>query len=74
MMIFINGKKESIELERVSVIELLKVKDVKMPEMVSVQLNGSILNKDDFDTTFIQDDDQIDFLYFMGGGMNPKEL
>ena len=74
MKIFINGKKESIELERVSVIKLLKVKDVEMPEMVSVQLNGSILNKDDFDTTFIQDDDQIDFLYFMGGGMNPKEL
>ena len=39
-----------------------------MPEMVSVEYNGEILDREAFETTVINDGDAIEFLYFMGGG------
>ncbi len=68
MKLTINGKPEEIAGENLSVVELLKVKDVDMPDMVSVQLNGEILERSAFDTTTVQNDDEVEFLYFMGGG------
>lgn len=67
MKIIINGKEEVIEKE-ISVLELLKIKDVQMPDMVSVELNGEILNKEKYSETKVKDGDSIEFLYFMGGG------
>ena len=51
-----------------SVTALLTEQDVKMPEMVSVELNGEILRRDKFDQTTLKAGDKIEFLYFMGGG------
>ena len=42
--------------------------NVKMPQMVSVELNGQILKRSEFDRTVLKDDDKVEFLYFMGGG------
>ena len=39
-----------------------------MPEMVSVEYNGEILDRENFDSTAVKDGDEIEFLYFMGGG------
>ena len=39
-----------------------------MPDMVSIEYNGTILNRDDYDSTIVNDGDRIEFLYFMGGG------
>jgi len=36
--------------------------------MVSVQLNDEFLTKDEYPTITLKDGDQINFLYFMGGG------
>jgi len=36
--------------------------------MVSVELNSEILNRVDFETTQLKENDQIEFLFFMGGG------
>ncbi|MCK8824415.1 sulfur carrier protein ThiS [Fuchsiella alkaliacetigena] len=69
MKIQVNGKKVEYENE-LTVKELLKEEDVDMPEMVSVELNGEILAKDKFDSQLIKDGDQVEFLYFMGGGSN----
>jgi len=41
---------------------------VEQPDMVSVQLNGEFVPRDRFAATVFQDGDEIDFLYFMGGG------
>lgn len=68
MKLTINGRADTIEKEKLSVIELLQMKDVEMPEMVSVQLNGDILERSDFDSTFVAEGDEVEFLYFMGGG------
>ena len=67
MNITING--EQVQLEKpVTITELLSVRNVSMPDMVSVELNGKILDRKDFDTIRIQEGDTIEFLYFMGGG------
>jgi sulfur carrier protein len=67
MKLQING--ESVEVgDAISVSELLKVQEVKMPDMVSVELNGGIIQRDTFDATVLADGDKIEFMYFMGGG------
>ncbi|MGC6367549.1 MAG: sulfur carrier protein ThiS [Candidatus Marinamargulisbacteria bacterium] len=68
MKLQINGESETIEKESITISDLLAYKEVKMPEMVSVELNGDILDRDAFGTTNLKDDDQVEFLYFMGGG------
>ena len=69
MTLTINGKKETLEQNgSFTVVDLLKVKQVDMPDMVSVQLNGEILNREQFGSTRIKDNDEVEFLYFMGGG------
>ncbi|TCT14234.1 sulfur carrier protein [Natranaerovirga pectinivora] len=67
MQIKINGEVKELE-KALNVTELLQTQDVKMPEMVSVELNGEIIDRDDFDTTVVKENDEVEFLYFMGGG------
>jgi sulfur carrier protein len=68
MKLIINGKEEDIQPDNVSVTELLKIKSVEQPDMVSVELNGEFLKRPDFGTTQLKSGDRIEFLYFMGGG------
>jgi len=68
MKLKINGENEVIDQEQLSVSDLLVLKAVKMPEMVSVELNGDILDRDQFSTTQLNNEDEVEFLYFMGGG------
>ena len=68
MTVTINGKREALSADRLTVVELLKLKDVAMPDMVSVQINGDILSRADFAATPVRDNDNVEFLYFMGGG------
>jgi sulfur carrier protein len=67
MKLIINGKE--IEFSAgLTVNELLVEQNVKMPEMVSVELNEQILKRSQFDSTQLKDGDKVEFLYFMGGG------
>ena len=67
MKIIVNGK--SVECsDNLTVSELLIDQKVKMPEMISVELNGEILRRNKFDQTAINENDKVEFLYFMGGG------
>ncbi len=67
MKLIVNGK-ESDFADSVTVSELLVEQKVKMPDMVSVELNGQILRRTKFEETILKDDDKVEFLYFMGGG------
>ena len=71
MKVVINGKEESVNQDSVTVIDLLKIQKVEMPDMVSVELNGDILDREAFETTAISEGDKVEFLYFMGGGGPP---
>ncbi len=68
MNLKINGTDTTIDAPSLTVVELLKQQNVDMPDMVSVQLNGEILERDAFENTTVKDSDEVEFLYFMGGG------
>ncbi len=67
MKLTVNG--EALEIEKsINLKELLVVAKADQPEYVTVQLNGEFVDHSGFETTFVKDGDQIEFLYFMGGG------
>lgn len=68
MQITINGEQQTLAAEKISLKELLHLSGVESVEMVSVQRNGEFVDKDDFASVQIAPSDEIDFLYFMGGG------
>lgn len=74
MKIIINGQEELLETKQVSITELLRLKNIQMPEMVSVELNEEILEREVFGSTLLKEGDRIEFLYFMGGGaLHPED-
>ncbi len=68
MNLIINGKEQNIDTGKVSIQQILKICEVKSPDMVSVQLNRKFIKKENYAETFPDENDEIDFLYFMGGG------
>lgn len=64
----VNGKEQIIETASISVLELIKLNNVLNADMVSVQLNGEFVDREDYSSTLIKDGEEVDFLYFMGGG------
>ncbi len=67
MKLSVNGEQAELR-DGLSVSELLVEQNVKMPDMVSVELNGQIVKRSDFQGTALADGDEVEFLYFMGGG------
>ncbi len=68
MKIIVNGKDQEINKTSISVFELLSKNKVQRVDMVSVQLNEKFIRKEDFQTVIIKENDEVDFLFFMGGG------
>jgi sulfur carrier protein len=64
----VNGKEQEIATTTLSLLDLIKQNNVQQPDMVSVQLNGEFVLRDNYATTLVKEGDEIDFLYFMGGG------
>ncbi len=67
MKVQINGELTDLR-DGLSISGLLVERKVQMPDMVSVELNGEILNRANFPRTQVRDGDRVEFLYFMGGG------
>ena len=67
MKIKVNNKIQELEKE-ISISDLLAKNKVEMPDTVSVQLNGEFVQRDRFVATVFREGDEVDFLYFMGGG------
>ncbi len=65
--ISVNGKIQDVNTP-ISIIDLITQNNVAQPSMVSIQLNGQFVNRDDYENTQISEGDEVDFLYFMGGG------
>ena len=68
MNVKVNGKNQDISGENIALLDLLKQNEVKQPEMVSIQLNGEFLDRAKFEQTIVTNNDEVDFLYFIGGG------
>ena len=68
MKITINGTPKEISQPDLTISRLLELEHVESPEMVSVQRNGVIIEQEEYESTRVTENDEIDFLYFMGGG------
>jgi sulfur carrier protein len=68
MHLTVNGKKTVIgDKESLSIYGLLDELNVPDPLYVTVELNGE-MERTNFDSVMVKDGDEIEFLYFMGGG------
>jgi sulfur carrier protein len=68
MVIKVNGETKTLGQELLAVSQLLSLCNVESPDLVSVQLNGKFVGKDRFSSTILKENDEVDFLYFLGGG------
>jgi len=65
MKVKLNGKIEDVA--QTTVLDLLIARKVE-PQMVSVEHNLKILDREQFASTALAEGDAIEFLYYMGGG------
>ena len=64
--ISLNGKQQEIK-SGMTVTDLL-TKWRMRPELVTVEINETILQKLDYETTEIRSGDKVEFIFYMGGG------
>lgn len=65
--IFINGDEQEVLLP-LTVADAIRQNNVAQPDMVSVQVNEEFVDREEFATLQLNEGDEVDFLYFMGGG------
>ncbi|GHV84245.1 thiamine biosynthesis protein ThiS [Spirochaetia bacterium] len=68
MEITLNGKTQEIS-GVITIEKLLEEVKAQDPLYVTVQLNGVILKTGDFKTKTVRENDVVELLYFMGGGV-----
>ena len=67
----LNGKPRKVE-DGVSLLELLEALDVA-PSRVVIEHNREIRRKDDFAETVVHDGDELELVYFVGGGSTAND-
>ena len=67
MIILVSGERREIQ-EGATVAQLLVLENVEMPEYVTVSVNEEFVGKEAFGSRALQEGDEVEFLYFMGGG------
>ncbi|MDH5560668.1 MAG: sulfur carrier protein ThiS [Deltaproteobacteria bacterium] len=68
MKIKVNGEEQAVEGSSISIAQLLKLNEVENPGMVTVQLDGEFVDKDNYEATQVKENNEVEFLYYMGGG------
>ncbi len=66
MHVKINGKAEDVQ--EATVLDLLKSRSVDL-RMVAVEVNSEMIERERYETTVLKEGDEVEFLYFMGGGV-----
>ena len=67
MVITVAGEKKEVK-DGLTLPELIVQENGEMPEYVTVSINDEFVASEDKATTVLKDGDNIEFLYFMGGG------
>ncbi len=67
MFITVAGVKKEVA-DELKIGELLVQENVETPEYVTVSVNDEFVEGEDRDETVLKDGDNVEFLYFMGGG------
>ena len=67
MTITVAGEKKEYQ-DGLTLPELIVKENVDMPEYVTVSINEEFVATEDKEKTVLKDGDNVEFLYFMGGG------
>ena len=67
MIITVAGNKKEFN-DGITVAQLIALEIVETPQYVTVSLNDEFVENGNFETTALKDGDNVEFLYFMGGG------
>lgn len=67
MKLTVTGKEKEY-LDGITIAELIALEQVEAPEYITVSRNDGFVERGAFETTILTDGDQVEFLYFMGGG------
>ena len=67
MKITVGGEKKEVK-ENLTIAELIELEQVETPEYVTVSVNEEFIEKESFQNHALKEGDEVEFLYFMGGG------
>ncbi len=68
MKVIVNGKERFIK-ESVNIKELLRLLDIEFREVgLAVSVNGEVVPKSEYESTYIKEGDSIEIVQLVGGG------
>ena len=67
MKITVGGEKKEVP-DGLTVAELIELEQVETPEYVTVSINEEFIDRSTFESHVLREGDEVEFLYFMGGG------
>ncbi|MBQ9333480.1 MAG: sulfur carrier protein ThiS [Lachnospiraceae bacterium] len=67
MKITVAGETKEFD-DGISVSKLIELENVETPQYVTVSVNEEFVDSGAFGSTALKDGDNVEFLYFMGGG------
>lgn len=67
MYITVAGNRKEVK-EGLTLPELMELEGVEMPDYVTVSVNDAFVDADKKADTVLKNGDNVEFLYFMGGG------
>ncbi len=67
MKIILNNREEEFSKDSITVTEMLLLKKFSF-RMRIIKINGSLITKENYDTTVISNGDNVQMLYLMSGG------
>ena len=67
MTITVSGNKKEVK-DGLTLLELIELEKVETPQYVTVSINEEFVQKDAEASVVLKEGDNIEFLYFMGGG------
>ena len=67
MKITVAGEKKEVA-DGLTVSALIEQEKVETPQYVTVSVNEEFVDSDAFESTVLKEGDEVEFLYFMGGG------
>lgn len=72
MQITVSGTKKEVK-DGLKLTALFVQENVETPEYVTVSINDEFIDGDKKETTVLKEGDNVEFLYFMGGGSRGAE-
>ncbi len=67
MRITLNNRKEEFNKESMTISELLEIKNFTFANLV-IKINGKLIKKDAYSSSFIQSGDKLDVIHMISGG------